>query len=553
MKVAIVGAGVSGLLSLKYGIQSAMECECFEETGTFGGTWVYTSKTNTDENGFPIYNSMYDNFLTTLPKELMTFADFPYQQNLNYSHLRSSDVFQYLSDYVRHFNLEKHISYYTLVTKVELTDDDKWVVTFKNLLTKTTNSRLYDYVFVCNGHYRFPRVPVIPGQNLYQGIQIHSRDYRNSKMCQNKRVLIIGASISGVDIANQVVGIANLVFLSQRVLTKSLIDNVVNKPLVIHFETNCVFFADGSKEEIDVVVYCTGYEYKFPFLDHNCGITVTDSWVRPLYKHVVNIKHPTMVFIGLPSSSTAFLVDEFQVQFAIGFIKGEFNLPSRQEMENDLKNYVARVQSKSGGAKCVHRLFLSQTEYLSDLAKIASLKPLSQNIIDLFEYTFLKINESLVIGAGVSGLLSLKYVLENGIDCDCFEETDSFGGTWVYTPETGTDRNGLPIYRSITNIPKELMTFTNFPYPKHINYSYIRSEEVLNYISDYVKQFDLEKHILYHTVVTKVEPTENDTWVVTTKNLVTQLSISKLYNYVFVCSGHFRSPYIPVIPDQDLY
>ncbi|KAF5305894.1 hypothetical protein FQR65_LT18650 [Abscondita terminalis] len=109
MEVAIVGAGISGLLSLRYGIESGMECECYEESGSFGGTWVYTSETDIDKNGFPIYNNMYENLLTTLPKELMTFTDFPYPQHINHSHLTCSDVFNYLSNYVHHFDLENHI------------------------------------------------------------------------------------------------------------------------------------------------------------------------------------------------------------------------------------------------------------------------------------------------------------------------------------------------------------------------------------------------------------------------------------------------------------
>ncbi|KAF5274054.1 hypothetical protein FQR65_LT04452 [Abscondita terminalis] len=395
MKVAIVGAGISGLLSLRYGIESGMECECYEESGSFGGTWVYTSETDIDKNGFPIYNNMYENLLTTLPKELMTFTDFPYPQHINHSHLTCSDVFNYLSNYVHHFDLENHIRYWTSVTNVELMQNDKWLVTSKNLFTKETDSKLYDYVFVCNGHCRFPRLPIIPNQNLFQGIQIHSRVYRSAEMCRDKKVLVIGTSISGVDIANQIVGVAHSVFLSQRIVTKTVIDNVVNKPLAALFETNGVIFCDGSKEEIDVVIYCTGYEYKFPFLSESCGITVTDNWVRPLYKHVVNIEHPTMVFIGITSSSTAFIVNEYQVQFSFGFIKGDFNLPTREVMQNDLENYVAGLKQKTGGKKYVHRLYLSQTMYLSDLVKMANLKPLQQNIIDVFESTFLKINKLL--------------------------------------------------------------------------------------------------------------------------------------------------------------
>jgi hypothetical protein len=41
-----------------------------------------------------------------------------------------------------------------------------------------------------------------------------------------------------------------------------------------------------------------GYEYSFPFLTASCGISVKERRVGPLYKHLLNIRHPTMAFIG---------------------------------------------------------------------------------------------------------------------------------------------------------------------------------------------------------------------------------------------------------------
>ena len=41
-----------------------------------------------------------------------------------------------------------------------------------------------------------------------------------------------------------------------------------------------------------------GYEYSFPFLTAGCGVGVTSRRVGPLYKHLLNIHHPSMAFIG---------------------------------------------------------------------------------------------------------------------------------------------------------------------------------------------------------------------------------------------------------------
>ena len=43
--------------------------------------------------------------------------------------------------------------------------------------------------------------------------------------------------------------------------------DITVKPTINRFEGSTVVFADGSRVEADVVVYCTGYKVTFPFLD----------------------------------------------------------------------------------------------------------------------------------------------------------------------------------------------------------------------------------------------------------------------------------------------
>ena len=56
-----------------------------------------------------------------------------------------------------------------------------------------------------------------------------------------------------------------------------------------------------------------------------------------------------------------------------------------------------------------------------------------------------------VIGAGAAGLCVARYLgrLPRLFEVDVFEQTDGIGGTWVYTPETGTSKTGLPIHQSM--------------------------------------------------------------------------------------------------------
>lgn len=72
------------------------------------------------------------------------------------------------------------------------------------------------------------------------------------------------------------------------------------RPDVARLTENGVVFVDGTEQTYDVIVYCTGYKYTFPFLSVDCGISVEDNYVKPLYKHCININFPTMAVIGVP-------------------------------------------------------------------------------------------------------------------------------------------------------------------------------------------------------------------------------------------------------------
>ena len=43
-------------------------------------------------------------------------------------------------------------------------------------------------------------------------------------------------------------------------------DTIEERPLVQKFEGKTAFFKDGSKHNVDVVMFCTGYLHSYPFL-----------------------------------------------------------------------------------------------------------------------------------------------------------------------------------------------------------------------------------------------------------------------------------------------
>ena len=72
------------------------------------------------------------------------------------------------------------------------------------------------------------------------------------------------------------------------------------KPNVKQFSAGSVEFEDGSIEEIDSVVFCTGYIVENPFLDNEIiGKENPDSNRTKLYKHIFPTNCSNLAFIGM--------------------------------------------------------------------------------------------------------------------------------------------------------------------------------------------------------------------------------------------------------------
>lgn len=90
---------------------------------------------------------------------------------------------------------------------------------------------------------------------------MHSHDYRVPSIFTNKRVLVIGAGPSGMDIALEITSVTQKVILSHHLKEqpKSVFpNNLVQKPDVVKLDGHTAVFRDGSQEDIDVVFLCTG-------------------------------------------------------------------------------------------------------------------------------------------------------------------------------------------------------------------------------------------------------------------------------------------------------
>ncbi|XP_049291673.1 senecionine N-oxygenase-like [Anopheles funestus] len=388
-RYCVIGAGSSGVCVAKTILDTGGNVTIYERTDQIGGTWVYTDEVGNDRYGLPVHTSMYEGLKTNLPKEVMGFPGYE-MPSQDASYVPWDEVLQFIRDYSDHYDVTKRIAFEHLVEEVKPTPEGTggWNVTVRHLPSGTILTETYDFVFICNGHYHTPVVPQYPGVESFQGKQLHSHDYRKSDIFKDQIVLVIGAGPSGTDLTLEAAKMAKIVYFSHHVPAKlkQLVfpDNVVQVPDVLRILPDSVEFVGGSQHPVTLIFYCTGYRYSFPFLHPDCGVQVDDNWVRPLYKHVVNINHPTMAFIGLPFYVCATLMFELQARFCMKFYNGRLPIPSKEEMLLDHEREMNERWSKGLKKRQAHMMGAEfQGQYYQSLADRAQIEPIPKVMTDM--------------------------------------------------------------------------------------------------------------------------------------------------------------------------
>ena len=128
-----------------------------------------------------------------------------------------------------------------------------------------------------------------------------------------------------------------------------------------------VRFADGSEEEIDLVVYCTGYKITFPFFGEDL-VSASDNRL-PLYRRVVSIEHPGLYFIGLIQPLGAIMpLAEAQAEWVGDLLGGKGTLPSPSEMRAEIEAEEATMKKRYVASKR-HTIQVDFQPYLRQIRK----------------------------------------------------------------------------------------------------------------------------------------------------------------------------------------
>ncbi|XP_017124354.1 senecionine N-oxygenase [Drosophila elegans] len=160
-----------------------------------------------------------------------------------------------------------------------------------------------------------------------------------------------------------------------------------------------------------------------------------------------------------------------------------------------------------------------------------------------------------IIGAGTAGICCARHSIENGFQTTVFELSDRIGGTWVYNEATGVV-NGIDVHSSMyknlrTNLPKEVMGFPDFEIGQNA-VSYVRSDEICDFLNNYADHFELKKHIKFNTYVIRVVQ-RNSKWQVLFKNVVTNKVDILYFDKVMVANGHYHTPNYGKIPNLNRF
>ncbi|CAG5117466.1 unnamed protein product [Candidula unifasciata] len=212
-RVAIIGAGASGLPAIKACLDEGLTPVCFERTDGLGGLWRYTDE--------PIEGQgcVMKSTVINTSKEMMSYSDFIIPEKYPVF-MHNTQVYEYFKLYAEHFDLEKYINYHEEVLYVRKAEDyassGKWEIKRRNRKTDEEKVEEFDGVLVCSGHHADKHVPTFPGLNDFKGQVLHSHDYRKPDGLDGKRIVVIGIGNSGGDAAVELSRRASQVFLSTR-------------------------------------------------------------------------------------------------------------------------------------------------------------------------------------------------------------------------------------------------------------------------------------------------------------------------------------------------
>ena len=463
-KVGIIGAGPSGICAAKHAFQNNLTPIVFEKEPFAGGLWAPNTAAWSDLCAIHSrYSMLYSDFAWP--------SDAPLIPSLN-------DVNKYLNDYIDHFNLRSYFNFNSNVVKVKFIESNKqWKIEWIESTTNKVTETLVDFIIFSSGLNSQPRIPNNESLKQFKGLVMHSSQIKSSfnPLLKDKKLIIVGNGLSGIEISSQMVGHAasvvnvftrpilnvprivvkkcdndpnhfNLIpidlFLFRRenffcsreylidFLAKTcpiqtnkekcpeaifydlnakenlppriIVDNKyveyvcenrikAKKTQIKTYLSNGVEFEDGSIEEADVIIFCTGYLPNTSYLDQETKEKLnykSDYYKFPfvLYKWTFHSELENAAFIN-QTLGVFFIASELQVKLAMKVFLNEIKLPDKDKLKENVEKEKERreldhkLQFPNGSyALIIDKL----AEELNCLPNLDYLKESNKNLYDMF-------------------------------------------------------------------------------------------------------------------------------------------------------------------------
>uniref|UniRef100_A0A8C9DJR4 Flavin-containing monooxygenase n=1 Tax=Prolemur simus TaxID=1328070 RepID=A0A8C9DJR4_PROSS len=145
---------------------------------------------------------------------------------------------------------------------------------------------------------------------------------------------------------------------------------VLVKPNVRELTETSAIFEDDTEEDIDIIVFATGYTFSLPFLEDDSKIL--DSQYS-MFKFVFHpqLEKPTLAFIGILKPVGATIpTSELQSRWAVRVFKGVNKLPSVSGRLADIRKKRAKLGKE-----------VRYVDYMDEIATEIGVKP---NLLSLF-------------------------------------------------------------------------------------------------------------------------------------------------------------------------
>jgi hypothetical protein len=155
--------------------------------------------------------------------------------------------------------------------------------------------------------------------------------------------------------------------VSGRIIDRLQHGTITPKPNIARLDGEEVEFADGSREPVDIVVYCTGYRISFPFFDPDF-IAAPDNRIE-LFRRVMHPEIDNVYFVALVQPLGATMpIAEVQGQWIADELRGEYLRPSRSEMLRDIRAENAAMRRRYVASKR-HTIQVDFDDYLIGLGR----------------------------------------------------------------------------------------------------------------------------------------------------------------------------------------